>query len=136
MRPEPAPPPVWGSTAMAVLTAVWLIGGPWLAIGSVMDLWTFFGEQPTAADHATAQRHAVLATALATCCPAGAWYLAVRWHRSVAATVFGVGAALGLAGGLLLVGLVSPSDRSVPVPEDGPRVCQEHSGGDSTCPGG
>jgi hypothetical protein len=130
------PPPVWVSTVMALLTAVWLLGGPWLALGSVMDLWTFFGEQPTADDHARAQRHALMATVLATACPAGAWYLALRWRRSVAATVFGTGAVLGLVGGLLLYGLVSPDAPETPVRDDGPRVCQEHSGGDSTCPGG
>jgi hypothetical protein len=124
------------STVLTLLTAVWLLLGPLLALGSVLDLVTFFGDQPTADDHARAQRHALLATLVATGCPAGAWYLAVRWPRPVAARVFGAGAVLGLVGGLLLLFVVSPHEPDSPVRDDGPPVCQEHSGGDSTCPGG
>jgi hypothetical protein len=119
---------------MTLLTALWLLAGPLLALGSVLDLVTFFGELPSAEDHARAQRHALLATLVATVCPAGAWYLAVRWPRPVAARVFGAGAVLGLVVGLLLFGIVSPHGPDTP--DDGPRYCQEHSGGDATCPGG
>jgi hypothetical protein len=103
----------------------------------VLDVVTFLGDLPSADDHARAQRHAILATLVATACPAGACYLAVRWPRPVAARVFGAGAVLGLVGGLLLYAVVSPHAAGAPAaPDDGPPVCQEHSGGDSTCPGG
>ena len=109
---------------------------PLLALQSVTDLWTFLGEQPTAADHERAQRHALLATLVAAGCPAAAWVLGARWQRGAVQVLFGVGAVLGLIGGLLLHGLVSPEQPAAPVREDGPRYCQEHSGGEATCPGG
>ena len=41
-----------------------------------------------------------------------------------------------LGGPLLAIGSVSPEVPDVPVRDDGPPVCQEHSGGDNRCPGG
>lgn len=128
--------PTWGVATIALLTLVWLGATPVVALGSVMDLWTFLGEVPTAADHSRAQQHAVIATVLAAGCPAVAWYLSARWHRRTARVVFGVGAVLGLVGGLVLYGLVSPHTPDVPVRDEGPPVCQERSGGDTDCPGG
>ena len=130
------PMPGWAVATITLLTVAWLLGTPFLAIGSLADLWTFSGEQPTPADHDRAQRHALMTTVVATGCPAAAAVLAARRRRGVVQAVFGVGAVLGLVGGLLVHAAVSPEVPDPPARDDGPRVCQEHSGGDSTCPGG
>ncbi|WP_299959860.1 hypothetical protein [uncultured Modestobacter sp.] len=140
-RPLPPPrrkesAPGWAVPTVALLTVAWLLATPLLAIGSLMELWTFLGEQPTAADHDRAQRQALLATLMAAGCPAVALVVGARWQRGAVQALFGVGAVFGLVGGLLLYGLVSPDSPPTPLRDDGPRYCQEHSGGDATCPGG
>ncbi|MBB3677137.1 hypothetical protein [Modestobacter versicolor] len=128
--------PLWVTTVLVLLTAGWLLGTPVLALGTALDTWHLYGEPPAPAEYATAQRHAVLTTAVAAGLPGLAWWLAVRSQRSVAPTVYALAAVLGLVGGLVLYGMVSPDAPDAPVRDDGPRVCQEHSGGDATCPGG
>ena len=128
--------PGWAVATVALLTAAWLLVTPVLALQSLTDLWTFLGDQPTAADHERAQGHALLATLVATGCPTVAWLLGARWQRGAVQVLFVAGAVLGLVGGLLLYGLVSPEGPPAPVRDDGPRYCQEHSGGEATCPGG
>ena len=127
--------PTWVVVTIAALTVGWL-GAAAMALGSLTELWSLFGEAPTVADLEQAQRQVLIATVLATGCPALAWLLAVRWRRSTAQAVFGVGALASLLGGVLLYGLVAPERPAPPVRDDGPPVCQERSGGDNDCPGG
>ena len=140
---QPLPPPRsraaapgWAVPTVALLTVAWLLVTPVLAIGSLTELWTFLGEQPTAADHDRAQRRALLATLVAAGCPAAAWVVGARWQRGAVQALFAVGAVSGLVGGLLLYGMVSPESPPAPLRDEGPRICQEHSGGDNRCPGG
>ncbi|WP_222192931.1 hypothetical protein [Modestobacter italicus] len=73
--------PRWLFVAISLLTLGWLGAGPLLALSAVLGTWDLYGEAPTAAETAAAQRDAVLATVVGAGCPGLAWYLAARWRR-------------------------------------------------------
>ena len=93
------PPRVF--VAFAVLTVVWLGATPQLLLGALLNDWHVLGQVPTAAQDAAARGDALLGAVLAAGCPGLAWLLAQRWQLRTARAVFGVGAVLGLVGGLL-----------------------------------
>ena len=122
--------------AFAALSFGCLVVAPVLVLRALFGSWDLYGGPPTDAETAAAQRDAVLATVLATGCGGAAWLLAVRWGRGLTQVLFGTVAVVGLIGGLLVHGEVSPDLPGTPVRDVGPPVCQERSGGDNDCPGG
>ncbi len=81
-------------------------------------------------------RHDVLTlTRLVTCIAAIGAVLGLWWRRREAVVVFAAGAGVALVLGLTGYALAAKDKPSRPTWEDAPRYCQEHSGGDATCPG-
>lgn len=122
--------PLWPHLLLALLTTGVLIGVPWLALAGVSESVILFGSAP--ADWEKGSE----------------WLLAAFWvgvGGSVAGLVLAVWVRRGGFAGffttflvaVLLVWLGSrPSTPGPAFEPAGPSVCQEHSGGDSTCPGG
>ena len=82
-------------------------------------------------------RSGVLATTLRACCLAGIGVvLGLWWRRRLVLAVSAVGVAAALVVGLGSYWLAAEDRPDRPEGDDGPRVCQEHSGGDTRCPGG
>jgi hypothetical protein len=113
-----------------------LMVAPWLLLGALFGSWDLYGQAPTDAESAAAQRHAIAATVVGGGCAGLGWLLAVRWRRRLAQLLFGTIAVVAFLGGLLVHEAVTPDLPGTPVRDRGPTVCQEHSGGDNRCPGG
>ena len=133
--------PAWVVVVLVVLAGAWLVVGTWLGLRVLGDLYDraadlafYIGEAPAWHRDDGAAGHAVQATLAATVLPGLGLLVALAWRRPVAAAVFGAGAVLGLVLGLWAHAVLTPDAPDVPAPE--PRHCQEHSGGDATCPGG
>jgi len=125
--------PVWPHLLLALLTTGVLIGVPWLALAGVSESVQLFGS-------ATADWEA-----------GSEWLLAAFWlgvGGSAAGLVLAVWLRRGGFAGffttflvaVLLVWLGScphtPAPAGPAFEPGGPAVCQEHSGGDNSCPGG
>jgi uncharacterized ion transporter superfamily protein YfcC len=81
-------------------------------------------------------RHDVLTvTRQLTCVAAIGVVLGLWWRRRLATVFFGVAAVAALIAGLTVHALAAEDQPDRPAWEDAPRYCQEHSGGDVTCPG-
>ena len=126
--------PSWVPVVQLLLMAAWLVGTPLLVFSAAIGSAPFLGEQPTGAEEALSRQQLRAAGALATGAPFAACLLAARYRQQVAATVFGLLAALGLVGAVALSAGGTPAEQAPP--PDRPPVCQEHSGGDDRCPGG
>jgi hypothetical protein len=127
-----------GTTAWFVLLSLaWVLVPLGLVVSAMGSLLSFFGELPTEAEQADARRLFVLAGVAAAAIPVVGLIVSLRAHRQGSATAFGSAAALGLlAAAVLVVGTARPEPRSaIPVRDPG-GACQEHSGGDTRCPGG
>ncbi|WP_222192930.1 hypothetical protein [Modestobacter italicus] len=137
------PAPGWTTAVLVAVAVAWLLltGWQWLQwAGAVADLatpdltdWWPDGSAEPVADpaRAEAQHHGRLAVLFGTAVPGFGLVVALLLRRRLPAVVFGGGAVLGLCLGLWMQAVVTPD-----VPELEPRHCQEHSGGDATCPGG
>ena len=126
--------PSWLPVVQFLLVAAWLVGTPLLVFSAAIGSAPFLGEQPTAAEEALSRQQLRGAGALAVGAPFVACLLAARYRQQVAARVFGLLAAVGLVGAVVLSAVGGPAEQA-PAP-DGPPVCQEHSGGGNECPGG
>ena len=94
----------------------------------------FLGEQPTAADRSQSAALYLVAAVLTLGLPFVGLLLTWRTRR-VAAACFGVALAVVAIPAALLLGR-GDAGLDGPVPDQRPSVCQEHSGGDTRCPGG
>ncbi|MGY1740875.1 MULTISPECIES: hypothetical protein [unclassified Blastococcus] len=134
--PGPAPDRSAGTTAfLALLWAGWVLVPVGLAVAALGNLLTFFGEQPTEAEQADARRLFVLAAGVAVAIPLVGLVASLRAQRRGSAVAFGC--ALAVAGVVALAVAVAAA-RAAPdeVAPREPGGCQEHSGGDTRCPGG
>ena len=125
-------------TSSAVLVLIWLawiLVPPLLVFGGAIGAAPFFGEQPTAAEQAEATRLYVIASVLALGLPSLGVLLTWR-TRAVAAACFGAALVLVCIPVAMLMAQEFRGQSIGPAPDDGPPVCQEHSGGDNRCPGG
>ena len=140
-RPPARPVPGWGVFLLSLLAVLWLLGAPaqawgWLTEVLSQPLPGFLpGDTgtPTWAGRVDAQRHARTVLLLGLL-PAAGLLLALRWRRAVVAVLFGGAAVVSVLVGAWMVAAVTPDAPDVPDPA--PRYCQEHSGGEATCPGG
>ncbi|EWC62097.1 hypothetical protein UO65_2611 [Actinokineospora spheciospongiae] len=122
--------PVWPHLLLALLTTGVLIGVPWLALLGVGESIHLFGGEPT--EWEKGRGWLLTAFWVGVGGSAAGLVLAVRLRRSGFAGFFTT-----FLVAVLLVWLGSrPSTPGPAFDPAGPGVCQEHSGGDSTCPGG
>jgi hypothetical protein len=134
MQPSPAN----GTTGWFVLLwLAWVLVPVGLVVSAMGSLLTFFGELPTEAEKAQATRLLVLAAVAAVAIPAIGLIMSLRAGRQGSAAAFVVAGGLSLVAAVLLViGTARPEPGSaIPVHDPG-GACQEHSGGDTRCPGG
>jgi hypothetical protein len=130
-RPRRAP-----TALLVLLWLAWLLVPPVLLFGAAITAAPFFGELPTAAEQSQAGALTLVALVLVVAVPLLGLVLTGR-SRRIAAGAF----AVALLGGLALGAAALPPgwwrSGDVPVQTDGGRAgCQEHSGGDTRCPGG
>ncbi|SDS87807.1 hypothetical protein SAMN04488543_2564 [Friedmanniella luteola] len=114
----------------------WFVGGGLLVLRAVGESLTFLGESPTAEELARSARSLAAAAWVAAGVPVLGLVLAVLTRRRAATVLFTVLLVLGLAS----AGLVAADRHRARLREPQPRApvtgCQEHSGGDTDCPGG
>jgi hypothetical protein len=132
--PRPRRARTLGRVALPLLGIGWVIATAWLVLAAFGASLTFFGELPTPEEQAATRRLLLAAAVVGTVVPLAGLLLAGSLRSRAGLWTFGV---LLVLGGLLagLVGLSLYRDRA-PAPTPRPTVCQEHSGGDTRCPGG
>jgi hypothetical protein len=138
VHPHPAPRSTTTGTAWLVLLwLAWLLVPAGLVVAAMGSLLTFFGELPTEAERADARRLFVLAAVAAVAVPVIGLLGSLRVRRHGSAAAFGSAAVVGLvAAAVLVVGTAPREPRSAIPSRDPGGACQEHSGGDTRCPGG
>jgi hypothetical protein len=134
----PAPPR--GSRArflLPLLGAAWVVAVPALVLDAFGHSLAFFGESPTAAEVAATERLLEIAAAVAVGLPLLGLVVALALRSRGGSWTFVVLLVLGLAF-TLLVGWNGHLRHRDDPPPPSPRTttCQEHSGGDTRCPGG
>ena len=132
------------ATLQLALGVAWMSTPYWWWIAAVTAA-PFFGETPSPAEIATAQRYMLGALLCAFAAPSLGLLLAAIRRRRLSAVLFGVALVLSIAAGVL-TGLFTPenlrelqeTDRPQPTPTetDTRSHCMELSGGDNECPGG
>ncbi len=122
---------------LVLLGLAWLVLPAWFVFGAAITSASFFGDSPSASDQAEAGRLLVRAGITAVVLPALGLAVASWLGRTGARAVFGVALAIGAVAAVVLIGAAPQVAGEVPAPAptSSPR-CQEHSGGDTTCPGG
>ncbi|MGY1857446.1 hypothetical protein [Modestobacter sp. SYSU DS0290] len=133
--------PPGAGVLLGLLALAWVVVPTVLVLGIAWDAVSWAGSLPFAGnttwhEQAVAHERAVWATVVGAGVPLVGVVLGLVWRRGALVAVSGIAAAAGLAGGFTLLRLVSPSEAPAPVPDNRPPVCQEHSGGDTRCPGG
>ncbi len=126
-----------GTTALLVLLWVaWVLVPLGLAVAAVASLPTFFGELPTPAQHASADRLLVAAVLTALAVPVLGLLVSAWTDRRTSTVAFCVALALGLLAAVPVVQAVAADRAPSAIPGTSGGGCQEHSGGDTRCPGG
>jgi hypothetical protein len=124
----------------AVLVLIWLawVLAPLLLAGAaVASGISFLGEQPTAAELAQADRLFVAAALTAVCLPLAGILLSAWRDRRASAAAFAVALGVALLASVPALHAVTPGPAPSAIPtHSGGGACQEHSGGDTRCPGG
>ena len=122
---------------LLLLGLAWGVLVPVMTAQALLSTAAFFGQQPSVADHL--QQHRLFAHALALSAALGVVGLALSvWGRSVGGGwVFAVLLVPTLVLALLWLGTMPASSVHDPTPSRTHQgACQEHSGGDTRCPGG
>ena len=126
-----------GTAVLVLLWIGWVILPPVLLVGSLLSTWNLYGEPPSPGQEQQASVWGAAAAGLALGLPLLGIWLSARADRSGSALAFAVALTLGvLAVGLVAHLLQAPEPRSAVPVDRGPVGCQEHSGGDTRCPGG
>jgi hypothetical protein len=119
---------------LPLIAVAWLLVPPTLVYGSLITSAPFFGETPSAADQAEATALLRAAAATAVGLPLAGLLLSRSLRRRGAAWMFGIAMTVSMLAALLVFADDLESVQREPQPRV--RTCQEHSGGDATCPGG
>jgi hypothetical protein len=122
---------------LPLLGAAWVVTVPALVLDAFGQSLAFFGESPTAAEMAATERLLEIAAAVAVGLPLLGLVVALALRSRSGTSAFVVLLVLGLAFALLVGWNVHLRHRNDPPPPSAPvTTCQEHSGGDTRCPGG
>jgi hypothetical protein len=122
--------------ALVLIWLAWVLVPPLLVFGGAIGAAPFLGEEPTAAERSQATTLYLVASALALGLPVLG--LLLTWRtRKVAAACFGAAlVVVAVPVAMLLASELRNAALGGSAPDRGPPVCQEHSGGDTRCPGG
>ena len=137
-----AAPPVGRARRLLLAPATllglgWCVVVPLLTLQALLETASFFGEQPDAADRAAQHHDLALAAGLSAAVVVAGLTLSVQARSNAAATLFALLVVPTLVIGLLWLGTTPAPVRTGPVaPATHQAPCQEHSGGDTRCPGG
>ncbi|WP_116450948.1 hypothetical protein [Blastococcus litoris] len=123
------------SAALVLIWLAWLLVPPLVVFGGAIGAAPLFGEQPTAAERSQASTLYLVASALALGLPLLGVLLTWR-TRKVAAACFAAAMIVVAVPVAVLLAEEFRGGFNGPAPDSGPPVCQEHSGGDTRCPGG
>jgi len=124
-------------TALLVLLWVgWVLVPLGLVVAAVARVLTFFGDSPTAAEQAAANRYLVSAVLVAIAVPFAGLLISAWTDRRASAVAFSLALAVGLLAAVPVVHAVAPDRAPSAIPSHSGGGCQDHSGGDTRCPGG
>ncbi|MFC3688198.1 hypothetical protein [Aquipuribacter hungaricus] len=123
----------WARALLWLPAVVWFVGTPLLVLHHLGQSLTFFGEQLSPQEVAAARVTLVWAAVCSAGAPVAGLALAGLARSSRALRLYGVAVVLGCMPGLFWAALV---DHRTPTPVERVTTCQEHSGGDTRCPGG
>ena len=125
------------TTALLVLLWVgWVLVPLGLAAAAVASVLTFFGDSPTAAEEAAANRYLLGAVLVAIAIPFAGLLVSAWNDRRASAVAFSLALAVGLVLAVPVLHTVAPDPAPSAIPPHSGGACQEHSGGDNRCPGG
>jgi hypothetical protein len=124
------------TTALVLIWIAWVLVPLLLAGAAVASVMTFFGELPTPAEEAQADRLLVAAALVAIGLPLGGILLSAWRDRATSAAAFAVALGIGLLASVPVFHLAAPDRAPSAIPAHSGGGCQEHSGGDTRCPGG
>jgi uncharacterized membrane protein len=138
-QPEPGRESGWSELAfdltVIALGFAWLVGTGYVVLVGIGETLHFLGETATPEEVAESRRLFGLAAVLAVTVPLAGLLLCLSVRRKRFGILFAVLLLLGstFAG---FVALDAYRSRPPAPVEQGPRACQESSGGDNRCPGG
>ncbi|RBY81881.1 hypothetical protein [Blastococcus sp. TF02A-26] len=125
----------WATPCLTLLWIAWVVVPAAVALEGLQLVVTFLGDSATDAEQAHARSLFVRAAVLAVVIPVVGLVVGLATRRRGNAIASGVAVALS---GLVALVVAVAAAAAVPeeVPPREPTGCQEHSGGDSDCPGG
>jgi len=134
-RDQPSPS---GTAGWFVLLWLgWVLVPAVLVVQALGTLLTFFGELPTAAEEAEARRLLVIAAVVGVAIPVVGLIMSLRARRQRSAAAFAVAGTIAFFAFVVVVVGTAPEEPRSAIPSRDPAgACQEHSGGDTRCPGG
>jgi hypothetical protein len=119
-----------------LLTVLWVVGVPYLLLSGAMSGWQFKSYEPRSAESvAAAARYYLAAGIVAVVLPLLVTVIALYGRRTLMATIYLILTLIALMPVLTLTASGGTPFERTP-PSYGPGACQEHSGGDTRCPGG
>jgi hypothetical protein len=124
------------TAVLVLLWVAWVLAPLLLAGAALASVLTFFGEQPSPADQAQADRLLVAAALTAVVLPLAGVLLSALRDRRASAAAFAVALGIGLLASVPVLREVGPDRAPSAIPSHSGGACQEHSGGDNRCPGG
>ncbi len=124
------------TTGLVLIWGAWVLVPLGLAIAAFLSVLTFFGEQPTAAEKDHAVRLLVAAVLTAVVVPVLGILLSAHTDRRKSAVAFCIALSLGLLSSVPVFVAIESDQEPSAVPSHSGGGCQEHSGGDTRCPGG
>lgn len=124
------------TAVLVLLWVAWVLVPLGLAVTAFLSVLTFFGEQPTAAEKDHAARLLVAAVLTAVAIPVLGILLSARTDRRKSAVAFCIALSLGLLSSVPVFVAIESDREPSAVPSHSGGGCQEHSGGDTRCPGG
>jgi hypothetical protein len=133
MSPTATPRRTRVTALLALLWVAWVLVPIGLVLASIGTVLTFLGDLPTPAERAQADRLLVAAVVVAVAVPLLGVLVSVCSDRRASAAAFGVALALGLVAAVPVAEDLAPEPAA---PQQSGGGCQEHSGGDTRCPGG
>ena len=142
-RPAGSRTCAWQNAAFAVVVVLYLVTAAHGVVVVVGDLFGWatedfltFGVSDLSTGRQELRDDVLALTVRGACVAAVGVVLGLWWRRRSVLAVSATAVAVSLVVGLLSYAIAAEDQPDRPEWEDRPRVCQEHSGGDTRCPGG